>query len=547
MTSGSTTRPLTSADLSRRGPALGVLAVLLTAALALFLAISRTSHVSWIDSGGYENMLCYFLQSGRVDYMRWSQPTFIGLLPVAVPWSLLFGTSVASLQILGVAYGLALVAGLYLFLIRHVPSLYAALLCAALISSSEFLPFVPTFMSDIPYAAYVVWFLVVHQKLEGADAQETPGRTAWLWTAWGLFFLLACLTRSFSLLLVPLFLVQWMARRSSSGDAAFSRRCFLLAALLSVAALATVRLIGRNGFSPVELTVIPDVVLRHQWARLDLRTLIVSLIQISLLALPGLLISRQMSVRRFSPPEIAAAALGLVAALHFWHKGLLQAGMTLPFVPGGHPALLLLLLVLLLPLSVLLLYRLLKAAFAVAALSSTVQVLIALAVAHLLVLPVMQHPMLRHTLPALIALLMLIAVLGIRTARLPFIVSSVVLLGMTGWNAVTLMSQRTVGQTRWDTAAGLVRSGVPLSEIDGGWGWYCRYHLHPGLARPLNFVTDYAALARSARFVVTETASPPQANPAQAEKVQTMTSSVWVGVIDRRPAANATGESAALR
>ena len=526
ITSLSTPQPLPSAERSRRGPALGVLAVLLTAALALFLAINRTSHVSWIDSGGYENMLRYFLQSGRVDYMRWSQPTFIGMLPVAVPWSLLFGTSSASLQILGIAYGLALITGLYLFLIRHVPPLYAALLCAALISSSEFLPFVPTFMSDIPYAAYVVWFLVVHQKLEVAGARETPGRTAGLWTAWSLLFLLACLTRSFSLLLVPLFLAQWMMRRPF-GDAAFSRRCFLLAALMSVAALATVRLLGHNGFSPVELTVIPDVVLRHRWARLDLRTLVVSLLQISLLALPALLFSRQMSVRRVSPPEIAAATLGLAAALHFWHKGLLQAGMTLPFVPDNHPALLLLP-ALLVPVAFVLFYRLLKAAFA-APPSSTVQVLLALIIAHLLVLPVMQHPMLRHTLPALIALLMLIAVLGIRTARLPFIVSSVVLLGMTGWNAVTLMSQRTVEQARWDTAAGLVRSGVPLSEIDGGWGWYCRYHLQPGRAHPLDFVTDYTALTHSARFAVT-------GMPAGRG-----------GIIDRRPPAKPVGESATLR
>ena len=87
-------------------------------AILSWLAIS--SAAPYGDSGGYEVMLRHFLATGRVDYMKWSQPTFVGLLPVAVPWSWAFGTSTASLQWLCVAFGLALLAGVWTFCARTV-------------------------------------------------------------------------------------------------------------------------------------------------------------------------------------------------------------------------------------------------------------------------------------------------------------------------------------------------------------------------------------------------------------------------------------------
>ena len=477
-------------------------------------------------------MLRYFLQSGKVDYMRWSQPTFIGLLPVAVPWSLAFGTSTASLQSLGIAYGLVLMAGLYLFLTRYIPPLHAALFCLALIASSEFLPFVPTFMTDIPYATYIVWFLVVHQQLEKTYSEpKERGRPAGLWIAWGVLFLLACLTRSFSLLLVPLFLVQTMLQRSSTS-VAFPRRCFLVSAALSVAALVTVRLISLNGFSPAELTILPDVLLRHEWKRFDLRTLVTSLLQTTLMVLPVLLVSKQASMRRLRLSEGVVALLSFGLALYFWKKGLLEANMTLPFVPTDMKGLSLFLVVLV-PIASVFLYRLLETAF-MGSRSSIVQVLIALAIAHVLVLPVMQHPMLRHTLPAFIALLMMTAILGVRSNRMLLAVSGLILLGLALHNTISLIQQRTVEQAKWNIAADLVKTGVPLDQIDGGWGWYCRYHLHPGIAHPLDFVTDYPNFTRSARFSVTNGA-PPQAVLVRTEKVPTLIGTVRVSVVDRHP------------
>lgn len=511
----------------KRSTTLLVFGALLATLFVVLVAVSRTSHVPYVDAGGYENMLRYFLQSGRVDYMRWSQPTFIGILPVAVPWSLAFGTSTASLQSLGIAYGLVLIGGLYLFLTRHIPPLYAALFCIALIFSSEFLPFVPTFMTDIPYATYLVWFLVVHQQLERAYNERRTERVAGLWVAWGLLFLFASLTRSFSLLLVILFLAQAVWQRSSA-NAAFPRMCFIVSAALSVAALATVRLIGINGFSLMELTVIPDVLLRHQWKRFDLRTLAVSLLQTALMMLPVLLVSKQAIVRRFRLPEIIVGVVGFVLALYFWKRGFLEANMTLPFLPTKTLSLLLVVLV---PVAAVLLYRLLEAATTHSG-SNTVQVLVALAAAHLFVLPVMQHPMLRHTLPAFIALLMLTAIFGVRSSRVLVAASAIVLVSLALRNTVSLVQQRTVEQAKWNMATDLVNSGVAFDQIDGGWAWYCYYHLRPGSGHPLDFVTDYHILTTRARFAIVDGA-PRQVTLVRSVKVHPIGATTRISVIDR--------------
>jgi hypothetical protein len=150
-----------------------VLALLSSFALLFFwLGSNGARPVS--DAGGYVNMLRHFLASGHIDYMFWSQPTFIGIVALAAPWSLLFGTETASLQTLGIAYGLITLGGLYAFLVQDVRPTIAALLCASLLCFSEFLPYVPSFMTDVPYVAYTVWFLVVHRALETGYNHNRP-------------------------------------------------------------------------------------------------------------------------------------------------------------------------------------------------------------------------------------------------------------------------------------------------------------------------------------------------------------------------------------
>jgi hypothetical protein len=143
-----------------------IAASLLAAFALLFFWLGSNGARPVSDAGGYVNMLRHFLESGEVDYMRWSQPTFIGVVALAAPWSLLFGTDTVSLQCLVILYGLATVGGLFIFLVQDVRPTRAALLCVCLLCFSEFLPNVPAFMTDIPYIAYIVWFLIMHRALE---------------------------------------------------------------------------------------------------------------------------------------------------------------------------------------------------------------------------------------------------------------------------------------------------------------------------------------------------------------------------------------------
>ncbi len=141
--------------------------------------------------------------------MKWCQPTFIGLLPIAAPWGLAFGTGMGSLSLIGIAYAIGLIIGFYLLVSRHTSPFVAALLCASLACFAEFLPCASSFMTDIPYAAYFVWFVLAHDLLLDERRHEV-GRGVGPWALWGVSFLLAALTRPFIFVAIPVFFMQWM-------------------------------------------------------------------------------------------------------------------------------------------------------------------------------------------------------------------------------------------------------------------------------------------------------------------------------------------------
>src|SRR5579859_1056642 len=127
--------PLTP-NAQRLTPALPL--VIIAAAL---VTLDRIGSYPSSDSGGYENMLRHFLATGSVDYMRWSQPTFVGLLPAAAAWSTAFGTSSTSLALLISVHALLLVLGVVVFASEFVKPGIAALIAFALVCC-------PTFVSE---------------------------------------------------------------------------------------------------------------------------------------------------------------------------------------------------------------------------------------------------------------------------------------------------------------------------------------------------------------------------------------------------------------
>jgi hypothetical protein len=481
------------------GAAWGIL-VVATASLVL-LWLANQARVPWEDSGGYENMLRYFLATGRVDYMRWSQPTFTGLLPIAAPWGRLFGTSTGSLQLLSVGYAMLLVLGLYLFLLRHLAPRLAAILALMPLCFPDFVAGASTFMTDVPYACYMVWFLVVHQKLEDVEYSFNQSRQQYVLRAgWVLFFALAVLTRSFLLIFVPFFLIQAVVGTAETKP--FARRCFVLSAVTGILCLIAVRLLGRNGFSLVELTVAREVLVQHEWARFDMRAFCLILLSTLVLALPALMLCRVAISRKLRAPEIAAGLLSLLVAAYFGRKGLLDPVLALPGVPMSARWVLILQILVLTPVATVLLGRVVQTVARKSS-NSTSQLLVAIIVTHFAILPVMQHPLPRHVFPAFLCLLMAVALIGVSEKR-NLALTAVIFGSMIAiQNVAFIHSNRMVNAARWNLSQSLVARGISPQAIDGGWGWFCACQLQPGSPNPQNYVTRYHEFVRTARYVVT--------------------------------------------
>lgn len=534
----------------RRERFLTPLFLMLGAALLLFVWLGSIGARPWGDAGGYEAMLRYFLQTGHVDYMKWSQPTFIGILPVAVPWAWLFGTGTSSLQGVGIFYTLLCLAGLYAFLIEHTRPLVAVLLCACLFCFSAFLPQVPTFMTDTPYLAYLVWFLAVHQNLEGAYAQPLAVRrltgvtnsrgAAGTWVLWAVLFGLAALTRSFALVLVPVFACQMIAARFATrinddtlaleaadigaGRRIFAERCFWMGAGMAIFSVVLTKLLGQNPFSLRDLTVIPEAIATHNPNRLEVRPALISLLLLSVAILPALLLCRPMLRGKVRPGEAMIGLLGLAAGLYFWRKGLLPPFISLPG-PSSIGRIAALMQILLVPVGLVWGVRAVRAALHVQATPPmiapedgetaparrplTAQIVLAVLLAHLLILPVMQHVDYRHLLPSFVAVLMCVALAGtLASQRVPLLASAIILLCALFEISAT-REARLVNAATFDTASSLRRAKVPLAQIGGGWAWFCAQHLRPGTPNPQSYVTRFKALEGGTRYVVT-TGTPPQ-------------------------------------
>ena len=89
---------INQADMTARqrlGPAVVAASLFLGVAFILWSAGSAP----WVDESGYVLMLRHFLSTGRVDYMKWCQPSYVGLLPVAVPIALFSGSNDAPLSL----------------------------------------------------------------------------------------------------------------------------------------------------------------------------------------------------------------------------------------------------------------------------------------------------------------------------------------------------------------------------------------------------------------------------------------------------------------
>ena len=527
-------------DHSQSGDILPLWSLLLVSGAILWW-LATTSARPYGDSGGYEAMLRHFLTTGRVDYMKWSQPTFVGLLPIAVPWAWAFDASTESLQWLSVAFSIALLCGVWAFCERTVGGWAAFWIALGVLLLHEALSSSTSFMTDVPYAAYLVGFLLAHRELEERYA---AGRfIGGLWIAWGAMFLLSALTRSFSLVLVPVFLVQWLLLRRRAEHNGFAITCVLLGLVLAVVSVLIVRRLGDNGFSPREITAIP-LILDGDRGRLNMRALLAGVLGLAVATLPALLLwsprsesnrepapgRTRMSWHGVTPWDAAIGTAALAVSFLFWRKNTLASIAPFPhlegverLIQGAQVALA----VVAAPLLARVLARGVKAALGARpqsfgvhgeevppVVAHTSGVLCAIALVHMALMPILLHPLPRHLMPAGVAVLLLVALQSTwpgamsRGSRLKATAGGLLLLGLLPAVVLGLASQRALSQKQYDVAAQLNQRGVPVSRIAGGWAFFCARDLRPGLPPkaylpPNDYVSRYTRREQSAPYLVT--------------------------------------------
>jgi hypothetical protein len=338
---------------------------------------------------------------------------------------------------------------------------------------------------------------------------------------------------------VPLFGLQWLLAMRLPTDHAlkpnaalpgiiFRRRCFFVSLALAAVSVLVVKILGRNAIPLSEITVIPEVLKEQRWARFDLRALCIISVQTVLMLLPALLLfasgQRGDRQRAIHPGELAVGLGMTVVAVYFWKKSLLPPLFFVPFRPASG-AFIGMLQLIPVPFAGVLTARLLRSSLSartasgeISTLSSTLQVLFVIIVSNVLVLPVLQHPVLRHSLPAFVAAVMAVGLVSARGLRTDLSSTSeysnrgekpLVLLALCGvmllgsMNVIGAYSTRQMTAAQWDMAESLRRQGVPAAQIEGGWAWFCVHHLQPALPQNESYVTRFKRLEDTAAYRVT--------------------------------------------
>ncbi len=255
------------------------------------------------------------------------------------------------------------------------------------------------------------------------------------------------------------------------------------------------------------------------------------------MALPALLLSAQARKIRPSIGDACVAAAGLVVGVYYWRRGMFPS--VLPLVNPGALKVVTLIQVLGASIGWVVVYRLLRESVR-GGRSSAAPMLAVVIVAQFAAMPIMQHPLLRHAMPAFVALVALVAIIGIRSALPTRVIAAVLIAAMGFSNAQMTRHTAQVDEAAWQLSGELTKSGVSLEQLDGGWGWFCYYHLHPGLPDTRGYRARYYELRDHARYSVG--ARPPAPGEIAVHEVNVPAPlfgpSTKIVAVDRMPANN---------
>jgi hypothetical protein len=466
---------ISTADL--RGPL-----ALVVVCLALFLPICFLTPCYYGDDGGYMQMLNFFMQSGKVDLMQWSQPTAIGLLFAGVLAAKCAGFGFVQLDLVGLLFSIAAVLGLYRLFRARAEAGLSFVLALSIFCFCDAALVAPTFMTDMPFLAYCAWWLVFTQKVLSSEGPVKPVD----YVLWCLFLLLAFLTRSTILLALPALLIAALFCASK-------RRVLLVMAALfigcGVVASGITKLLTINALTFFQTTALREIVQLHDFARFNIREAAVATLCVIFSASPLLLAVNANSYKRLFPARIISAAVAAVLACYFSAKGLFQPLGTL--------------------LSVLVIPAVTCAAYnapvvvadALRNNKALALILLTFLVASLGVLPIMAHPLTRHAIPAMVAMIGLVSLADCYktgTEKYVFALVSLLLLN----NVIMLQQQRLSEFARLAISRDLQTLGVKPTTIDAGWAWFCYEGLIPGSNDQQSYVEKFKNWQKDASFTV---------------------------------------------
>ncbi len=448
--------------------------------LAIFLPICILTPCYYADDGGYIQMLSYFMHSGKVDLMHWSQPTAIGLLLVGSPLISLTGLGFTQVDCIGLLFAIAAVIGVHTLIRRQTSATTAFLLALSIFCFNEVTFVTPTFMTDMPFLAYLVWCLVFTERILST---EQPRKSSYL--AWSVLLLLALLTRSTGLLLLPGVLLAAIACGAE-------RKRLGLLTLLFVSCVAivvlTTHFFSVNQPTVLETTALREIFNNHDFARFNLRAMALTLLSV-IFSLTPLLVAMKAPDKKLRLVQICCSILGAVLAAYFAHKGLLQ-----PLGKVGAP-----LVVLCVAFAAWNLPLVVSAAISRNKVLSLV--LITFIALQFAVLPIMAHPLVRHSVPGMVALVILIAIANSWRTSAPRIIAALSTV-LIFYNVITLEQVRLESVAGLELAQGLIKEGIAPSDIDAGWAWFCYQALKPGSNDPQHYVDKYNFLRSHARFFI---------------------------------------------
>ncbi|MBS1955889.1 MAG: glycosyltransferase family 39 protein [Cyanobacteria bacterium SZAS-4] len=473
------------------GNALPLLAIALVC-LTIFLPICLLTPCYYADDGGYTQMLSYFVQNGKVDLMHWSQPTAISLIVIASLIVKIIGFGFAQLDIIGLLFATAAVCGIYVLLKTRLSSVVSFMVALSIFAFNEVTYVTPTFMTDIPFLAFSVWWLVF---LDRTLTSETNNR--WNYLACFVFLLLSLLTRSTILLALPALFGAAIFCQKERKTLLIQSGVFVACLLLS---LAITKFLSINQLSFLDTTALREIIQLHDFARFNLRELAVATLYVVFACSPLLMVVKAAD-SKLRIVQIGSAVIAGVLAVYFTYKGF--------FVPFGKLA------------SPVVILCVMVAAFNIPiVVTASLQkekvlsvILLIYAASQLAVLPIMAHPLVRHAIPAMVSLTIVIAVANMwrnNAFRLLMVLSPLLIFA----NVINLQQIRLIDFATWQLVQDLNEKGVAKDKVDAGWGWFCYTALVPGSNDPKHYVEKYRDWQSDAKFFV--------GNPSDQQKPGTV-------------------------